>query len=138
MDIKKPVKLVVALGIASVALSSCSNTQMAVTGLALAGTVAAIGAYEWINNPDAETAVGYDASKVFSVIQNTIKANPEYQITSTDIGNKKSQLVASANGKEVKIVVERIGENASKIYINDSRGKDQAQILLQQITKNIK
>ena len=56
----------------------------------------------------------------------------------TTTGTKQSQIVAQANNKEVKVVVESIGNNQSKIYIKDGRGKDQAQILLQQIMKNIK
>ena len=138
MKISKKLKLLATLGIASITLASCSNTQMAVTGLALAGTLAAVGAYNWVSNPDAETAVDNSADNVFKSAQQTIKSNSAYIITSITTGTKQSQVVAQANNKEVKVVVESIGNNQSKIYIKDGRGKDQAQILLQQIMKNIK
>jgi len=138
MKISKKVKLLATLGVASVALTSCSGTQMAVTGLALAGNLAAVGAYNWVSNPDAETALDNSDDNVFKSAQQTIKSNGVYSIISTTTGTKQSQIVAQANNKEVKVVVESIGNNQSKIYIKDGRGKDQAQILLQQIMKNVK
>jgi hypothetical protein len=138
MKISKQLKLLATLGVASVALTSCSGTQMAVTGLALAGTMMAVGTYNWISNPDAETALDDSADNVFKSVQQTIQSNNAYSITSTTTGTKQSQIITQANNKEVKIVVENIGNNQSKIYIKDGRGKDQAQILLQQIMKNIK
>jgi hypothetical protein len=138
MKISKKLKLLATLGVASVALTSCSNTQMAVTGLALAGTIMAVGAYTWISNPDAETALASSDKNVFKSVQETIQANNSYTIESSTTGRKQSQLMAHANNKQIKIVVEKIGLNQSKIYIKDGRGKDQAQILLQQIVKNVK
>ena len=138
MKISKRLRLLATLGVASMTLASCSNTQMAATGLALAGTLAAVGAYNWVSNPDAETAVDNSADNVFKSVQQTIKSNSAYSITSTTTGTKQSQILAQANNKEVKVVVENIGSNQSKLYIKDSRGKDQAYILLQQIIKNVK
>jgi len=138
MKISKKLKLLSILGVASMTLASCSNTQMAATGLALAGTLAAVGAYNWVSNSDAETAVDNSTDNVFKSAQQTIQSNSAYSITSTTIGTKQSQIVAQANNKEVKVIVESIGNNQVKIYIKDGRGKDQAQILLQQIMKNIK
>ena len=138
MKISKKLKLLATLGVASMTLASCSSTQMATTGLALVGTLAAVGAYNWVSNPDAETALDNSADNVFKSSQQTIKSNGVYSITSTTTGTKQSQIVAQANNKEVKVVVENIGNNQSKIYIKDGRGKDQAQILLQQIMTNIK
>jgi hypothetical protein len=138
MLISRKLKLLATLGVASVTLSSCSNTQMATTGLALVGTVLAVHTYNWVTNPDAATALDNSADNVFKSSQQTIKSNGVYSITSTTTGTKQSQIVAQANNKEVKVVVENIGNNQSKIYIKDGRGKDQAQILLQQIMKNVK
>ena len=138
MKISKKIKALSAIGLLSVSLVGCSNTQMAATGLALAGTMAAIGAYNWVNNPDAETALDESPTKVFQSVRDTIGNNESYHITSTTVGEKQSQIVAQINQQEVKIVVENIGNNESKIYIKDGRGKDQAQILLQKIIKDIK
>lgn len=138
MLISRKLKLLATLGVASVTLSSCSNTQMATTGLALVGTVLAVHTYNWVTNPDAETALGVRANKVFNNARKTIRSNNNYIISSTTKGNKESEIIAYAGNKEVKVVVENLGNNQSKIYIKDGRGKDQAQILLQQIMKNIK
>jgi hypothetical protein len=91
-----------------------------------------------VTNPDAETALGISANKVFNSVKKTIRSNNNYIISSTTKGNKESEIIAQASNKEVKVVVENLGNNQSKIYIKDGRGKDQAQILLQQIIKNIK
>ena len=138
MLISRKLKLFATLGVASVTLASCSNTQMATTGLALVGTVLAVHTYNWVTNPDAETALGVRANKVFNNARKTIRSNNNYIISSTTKGNKESEIIAYAGNKEVKVVVENLGNNQSKIYIKDGRGKDQAQILLQQIMKNIK
>jgi len=138
MKISKKIKTLSTIGLLSVGLVGCSNTQMAATGLALAGTMAAIGAYNWVSNPDAETALDESPTKVFQGVQDTISKNSSYHISSTTVGEKQSQVVAQINNKEVKIVVENIGNNESKIYIKDGRGKDQAQILMQKIIKDIK
>jgi hypothetical protein len=138
MNVSKKIKTLSALALVSFGLTGCSNTQMAVTGLALAGTIAAVGAYGWINNPDAETALDQKSTTVFLAVKNVVEANSNYTVTSTKVGTKQSQLVLVANNKEVKIVVEDIGNNQTKIYINDGRGKDQAQILLNKIIKAIK
>ena len=138
MQISKKIKLLATLGIASMTLAGCSNAQMAATGLALAGTLAAVGAYNWVSNPDAETALDNSAGNVFKSVQKIIQSNNFYTITSTTIGTKQYQIVTQAKNKEVKIVVEDIGNNQSKLYIKDSRGKDQAQILLQQIIKGVR
>ena len=138
MQISKKIKLLATLGVASMTLASCSNAQMAATGLALAGTLAAVGAYNWVSNPDAETALDNSADNVFKSVQKIIQSNNFYKITSTTIGTKQYQIVTQAKNKEVKIVVEDIGNNQSKLYIKDSRGKDQAQILLQQIIKGVR
>jgi len=138
MKTSNKLKLLATLGVASMTLASCSNTQMAATGLALVGTMAAVGAYNWVSNPDAETAVDNSAENVFDSVKTTVSSNNAYKITSTTVGDKQSQIIAQTNNKEVKVVVESIGNNQSKIYIKDGRGKDQAQILLQQIMKNVK
>ena len=138
MLISRKLKLFATLGVASVTLASCSNTQMATTGLALVGTVLAVHTYNWVTNPDAETALGVRANKVFNNARKTIRSNNNYIISSTTKGNKESEIIAYAGNKEVKVVVENLGNNQSKIYIKDGRGKDQAQILLQQIMKNVK
>lgn len=137
MRISKKLKILAIMGLATASLNSCSNTQMAVTRLALAGTLAAVGAYEWISNPDAETAFGLNANTVFKDVESVIKSNSDYQITSTTTGQKQSQIVAQSNGETVKVVVENIGNNQSEVYIKDGRGKDQATILLNQIIKKL-
>ena len=73
MLISRKLKLLATLGVASVTLSSCSNTQMATTGLALVGTVLAVNTYNWVTNPDAETALSVRANKVFNNARKTIK-----------------------------------------------------------------
>ena len=110
---------------------------MAATGLALVGTMAAVGAYNWVSSPDAETALDNSAENVFESVKTTISSNNAYKVTSTTVGDKQSQIIAQTNNKEVKVVVENIGNNQSKVYIKDARGKSQAQILLQQIIKTL-
>ena len=73
MRISRSIKRLSAVGLATATLTSCSNTQMAATGLALAGTMAAYGAYGWISSSDAETAFDTSSSKVFEDVQNVIK-----------------------------------------------------------------
>ena len=137
MRISRSIKILSAVGLATATLTSCSNTQMAATGLALAGTMAAYGAYGWISSSDAETAFDSSSSKVFEDVQNVIKSNSIYHITSTTVGDKQSQIIAMTDNKEVKVVVEDIGNNQSKVYIKDGRGKDQATILLNQIKRKV-
>ena len=137
MKLSKKVKLLTAVGLATATLTSCSNTQMAATGLALAGTMAAYGAYNWVSSADAETALDSESTTVFKDVQKVINGNSIYHITSTTVGEKQSQIIAATNGKEVKVVVEDIGNNQSKIYIKDGRGKDQATILINEIVKAV-
>ena len=85
----------------------------------------------------AETALDSSSSVLFKDVQKVIKSNHIYHITSTTVGEKQSQVIAMVNDKEVKVVVEDIGNNQSKLYVKDGRGKDHATILLNNIIKTV-
>ena len=100
--------------------------------------MAAVGAYNWVSSPDAAISLdNFSAENVFESVKTTISSNNAYKVTSTTVGDKHSQIIAQTNNKEVKVVAENIGNNQSKVYIKDARGKSQAQILLQQIIKTL-
>ena len=137
MNLSKKAKIIALSTLVAGGLSSCSNTQMGITALALAGTAVGYEAYNWMNNPDAETALGQPQATVFNSVQTTME-NKGYQIVSTTKGAKESEINALSNGEKVNVVVQTIGNNESKVFIKDGRGKDQATILINQIIKNIK
>ena len=133
----KKSKILATLGLVSLSLTSCSNTQMAERGRILIDRVEAVGAYNWISDSEAETALDVSQQTLFDHTQKIIYPKNSYQVVSITMGENKSEMVAKANCKNVKVVVEAIGNNQSKIYIGDGRGKYQAQILLNQITKGL-
>jgi len=132
---KKKTKLFMAI-IIGFSLVSCSANQMAITGLALAGTMAAGGAYYWLSHPDAQTAVGQNPKLVVDAVKKTLNKN-DYYITSTNQDGPKTEIDATISSSNVEVVVEALSNSESKIYIKDHRGSDQATILLNQIIKNI-
>ena len=138
MKISNKLKLLATLCVTSVALTNCSNTQMTKTEVALVDTMMTAGKYNWISHTDAEITLANSENNVFKSVLETIRYNDSYVTQSTTSEKNQSQLIASANNWQIKIVVEKIGRKQSKIYIQDGRGKDQAQILLQQIIKNVK
>lgn len=138
MKILKKTKIAVAVVGVSFALSSCSTGQMMATSLAISGTFAAVGLYDWASNPDATAVINVSSTKAFQDVQNTFKTNTIYKIVSATPGDKDSHVEATTYGKTVKVVIENVGDNQSKIYIDDARGKDNAKILLNQIIANTK
>lgn len=127
-------------------LVSCSNTQMAVTGLALAGAATGYMAYEWMNNPDASNAYDNSPAEVITAVNKSLK-DGGYTVIKTDTNDKDSTHLIEAQdsqGKKVNVAVSPVenNKNQAKVYIKGTTfggiSKAQSQILLNKINKNLK
>lgn len=127
------------------ALVSCSNTQMAVTGLSLAGAAVGYMAYNWMNNPDASNAYEKSPNEVTQVTNETLQEN-SYTIIKTETSNKDHTYFIEAEntqGQKVDIAISPVENNPkqAKIYIKGTTlggiSKAQSQILLNQINRKL-
>ena len=82
-------------------LVSCSNTQMAITGLALAGTAAGYLAYSWMKDPDASNAYAKSPETVTKAVNQTLEEN-QYSIIKTDDNNKDNTHMIEAENAQGK------------------------------------
>ncbi|OIN82953.1 DUF3568 family protein [Francisella sp. TX07-6608] len=126
-------------------LVGCSNTQMAVTGLSLAGAAIGYIAYGWMKNPDASNAYEKTPNEVIQATNDTLKEN-KYTIVKTETSNKDNTYLIeaeNARGQKVDIAISPVEDNSNqaKIYIKgtsfDGVSKAQSQILLNQINKKL-
>jgi hypothetical protein len=141
----KTTKLFVALCISTLALTSCSNTQMAITGLALAGAAVGYMAYGWMNDPDASNAYEKSPSQVTQAVKATIKESG-YTIIKTETNNKDNTYMIEAQniqGKKVDFAISPVegNPNQAKLYIKGTSfggvSKADSQILLNKINKRL-
>ncbi|AXA33097.1 DUF3568 family protein [Francisella sp. Scap27] len=117
---------------ATLALNSCTTAAVATTGLVLAGTALAIGAYKWMQNPDAYNAYEKSADTVYTAAQDVLKES-KYTITSQSTDEKKSEVKAtSPSGSAITIVVKKDNADQSEIFIKDD-SKATATIILNKI-----
>ena len=126
-------------------LVGCSNTQMAVTGLSLAGAAVGYMAYGWMKNPDASNAYDKTPDEVTKAADAILKENG-YTIEKTEISNKDNTYMIEAEntqGQKVDVAVSPVDNNPkqAKIYIKGTSfggiSKAQSQILLNQINKRL-
>ncbi|AIT09145.1 hypothetical protein LO80_03620 [Candidatus Francisella endociliophora] len=140
----KKIKLVLCAAGVSM-LVGCSNTQMAVTGLALAGAAAGYMAYGWMNDPDASNAFEKTPKEVTQVVNGVLKENG-YKVIKTETNDKdntnSTELVNSA-GKKVNVAISPVDNNPNqaKVYIKgtsfDGISKAESQILMNKINKQL-
>lgn len=130
MRVSKKVKLLALAGLVS--LASCTTAQLQqLTDSQPAGD------YSWLAAYDAQTSVADKKQNVLDSAKEALKTNL-FTIDSTDTTGNKSEIVATNLGTTVRVVVEDIGSDRSTIYIKDTAGADQAELLMEQITTNTK
>ena len=126
-------------------LVGCSNTQMAVTGLSLAGAAVGYMAYSWMSNPDASNAYEKSPDEVTQVTDDVLKEKG-YKVIKTETNNKdNTHMIKAENiqGKKVNIAISPVDDNPNqaKIYIKGTSfggiSKAESQILLSQINKEL-
>ncbi len=126
-------------------LVSCSNTQMAITGLALAGTAAGYLAYSWMKDPDASNAYAKSPETVTKAVNETLEEN-QYSIIKTDDNNKDNTHMIeaeNAQGKKVNIAISPVenNQNEAKVYIKGTTHggitKAESQILMNNISAKL-
>ena len=126
-------------------LVGCSNTQMAVTGLSLAGAAVGYMAYSWMTDPDASNAYEKSPDEVTQVTNNVLKEKG-YKVIKTETNNKdNTHMIEAENiqGKKVDIAISPVEDNPNqaKIYIKGTSfggiSKAESQILLSQINKEL-
>ena len=126
-------------------LVGCSNTQMAVTGLSLAGAAVGYMAYSWMSNPDASNAYEKSPDEVTQVTDDVLKEKG-YKVIKTETNNKdNTHMIEAENvqGKKVDIAISPVEDNPNqaKIYIKGTSfggiSKAESQILLSQINKEL-
>ncbi|ASG68925.1 hypothetical protein fh0823_23430 [Francisella halioticida] len=141
----KTTKLFVALGISTLALTSCSNTQMAITGLALAGVATGYLAYNWMNNPDASNAYEKTPKEVTQAVNDILKSSG-YTVIKTENNSKdNTHMIEAQNnqGKKVDFAISPVASNPNqaKLYIKGTSfsgvSKAESQILLNKINKKL-
>ena len=140
---KKTKLLLCAAGVSM--LVGCSNTQMAVTGLALAGAAAGYMAYGWMSNPDASNAYEKSPQEVTKAVNEVIKEGG-YTVVKTETNEKDNTNmieVENSDGKKVDIAISPVEKNPNqaKIYIKGISfggvSKTESQILLNKINKKL-
>ena len=142
---KKTTKLFVALGISTLALTGCSNTQMAITGLALAGAAVGYMAYGWMNDPDASNAYEKTPNEVTQAVNDVLNSSG-YTVIKTETDSKdNTHMIEAQNiqGKKVDFAISPVAgnPNQAKLYIKGTTmsgvSKAESQILLNKINKRL-
>jgi hypothetical protein len=118
---------------ASLMLSSCTTGAVATTGLVLASTALAVGAYKWMKTPDAYNAYQKDAQTVYAAALKVLKEQ-NYEVVSTDKEDpaKLEVTAKSQSDSKIDIVVKKDKNNLSEIFIKDD-SKANATIILNKI-----
>lgn len=126
-------------------LVGCSTTQMAITGLVLAGTAVGYLAYNWMKDPDASNAYAKSPEAVTKAVKETLSEN-QYIIIKTDDNNKDNTYMIEAEntqGKKVNIAISPVenNQNEAKVYIkgatHDGVTKAESQILMNSISAKL-
>ena len=121
---------------ASLALNSCTTAAVAVTGLVIASTVLAVGAYKWMKTPDAYNAYEINADTVYTAAKKVLN-DENYNINSRSSNKDMSEVKAkSPNGSEIVIVVKKDNDSQSEIFIKDD-SKAKATIILNKINTTL-